>query len=152
MLLLELPPLRTRGDDVRLLSEHFWQVFSQKYAVEANHLTPSALEALSRYPWPGNVRELAHVIERAVLLGDQPMIEADLIGLSGRTESGASVDSREDGLAGALTLEEVERRLITQALTASRGNVSEAARKLGLSRETLRYRLQKHAIVRGSYS
>lgn len=149
VLLLELPPLRTRGDDVRLLAEHFLQVFSQKYATEANHLTPSVLEALSRYSWPGNVRELAHVVERAVLLSDQPMIGAELISLPGRAGSEAQVDSREDKLAN-LTLEEVERRLITQALTASRGNVSEAARKLGLSREALRYRLQKHAIVPGN--
>ena len=146
VLFIELPPLRSRGEDVRLLSEHFLQVFSQKYATEGNCLTPEALAAIRGYPWPGNVRELAHVIERAVLLSDQPAIGPDLIVLPGRRRSGMQTDSAEDGVAD-LTLDEVEQRLIRRALTASRGNVSEAARMLGLSREALRYRLQKHAIV-----
>ena len=146
VLFLELPPLRARGEDVRLLSEHFLQVFSQKYATKGNRLTPSAVAALSHYAWPGNVRELAHVIERAVLLSDQPMIGPDLIVLPGRAGGDMQADLRENSVAN-LTLGEVEQRLITQALAASRGNVSEAARKLGLSREALRYRLQKHAIV-----
>lgn len=149
VLFLELPPLRTRGGDVQLLAEHFLQVFSQKYVTAGNHLTASARAALSSHHWPGNVRELAHLIERAVLLSDQPMIGPELISLPVRAGSEAQVDSREDRLAD-LTLEQVERRLITQALAASRGNVSEAARKLGLSREALRYRLQKHAIVPGN--
>ena len=129
-----------------LLAAHFLQVFSQKYATKGNRLTPSAVAALSHYSWPGNVRELAHVIERAVLLSDQPMIGPDLIVLPGRTGGEVQADSGEDSVAN-LTLEEVEQRLITGALAASRGNVSEAARKLGLSREALRYRLQKHSIV-----
>ena len=146
VLFLELPPLRARGEDVQLLSEHFLQVFSQKYATGDIRLTPSAVAALSRYAWPGNVRELAHVIERAVLLSDQPMIGPDLIVLPGRAGGDVQADSGENSVAD-LTLEEVEQRLIRQALRANRGNVSGAARKLGLSRETLRYRLQKHAIA-----
>lgn len=146
VLFIELPPLRSREEDVHLLSEHFLQVFSQKYATEGSCLTPEALAAIRGYPWPGNVRELAHVIERAVLLSDQPAIGPDLIVLPGRRRSGMQTDSAEDGVAD-LTLDEVEQRLIRRALTASRGNVSEAARTLGLSREALRYRLQKHSIV-----
>ena len=146
VLLLELPPLRSRGDDVRLLAEHFLRVFSRKYAAQGSSLSPSAAEALSGYHWPGNVRELAHVIERAVLLSDRPMIGSDLISLPDGMGSSARVESDVDSLAD-LTLEEVERHLITRALTASRGNVSEAARMLGISREAMRYRLQKHGIV-----
>ena len=146
VLFLELPPLRARGEDVRLLSEHFLQVFARKYATEGERLTSSALVTLSHYAWPGNVRELAHVIERAVLLSDQPMIGPDLIVLPGQAGSETPAGAGEDGVVN-LTLEEVEQRLITQALAASRGNVSEAARRLGLSREALRYRLQKHSIV-----
>ena len=146
VLLLELPPLRARGEDIRLLAEYFLRIFCQKYATEADDLTPSALEALSRYHWPGNVRELAHVIERAVLLSDQPLIGPELLSLPACSGGDRQVDSGDDGLAD-LTLEEVEQRLIKQALRASRGNVSAAARKLGLSREALRYRLQKHAIA-----
>ena len=145
VLFLDLPPLRVRGDDVRLLSEHFLQIFAQKYGTKGKRLTPSAIAALSHYAWPGNVRELAHVIERAVLLSDQPLIGPDLIVLPDRAGGGMPADSGEDSVAN-LTLEEVEQRLITRALTMSRGNVSEAARQLGLSREALRYRLQKHSI------
>ena len=146
VLFLELPPLRARGDDVRRLSAHFLQIFSQKYATKGNRLTPSAVAALSHYAWPGNVRELAHVIERAVLLSDQPLIGPELLSLPACSGGDRQVDSGDDGLAD-LTLEEVEQRLIKQALRASRGNVSAAARKLGLSREALRYRLQKHSIA-----
>ena len=124
VLFLELPPLRARGDDVRLLAEHFLQVFSQKYATKGNRLAPSAVAALSHYSWPGNVRELAHVIERAVLLSDQPMIGSDLIVLPGRTGGEVQADPGEDSVAN-LTLEEVEQRLITRALAVSRGNVSD---------------------------
>ena len=147
VLLLELPPLRARGEDVRLLSAHFLQVFSQKYATGDKRLTPSALAELSHYAWPGNVRELAHVLERAVLLSDQPMIGPDLMILPSRAAGDGQADSGGDSGANNLTLEEVEQRLITQALTASRGNVSKAARQLGITREALRYRLQKHSIV-----
>ena len=146
VLLLELPPLRVRGEDVRLLAAHFLQIFSQKYATGDKRLTPSALAALSHYAWPGNVRELAHVLERAVLLSDQAMIGPDLMILPGRAAGDVQADSGADSGAD-LTLEEVEQRLITQALTASRGNVSKAARQLGITREALRYRLQKHSIV-----
>lgn len=149
VLFIELPPLRARGEDMRLLSEHYLQVFSRKYATKGNRLTASALAALSQYPWPGNVRELAHVIERAVLLSDQPMIGPDLIVLPDPARNEMQAHSGQDDMADK-TLEEVEQILITRALTASRGNVSEAARRLGLSRETMRYRLQKHAIVPGS--
>lgn len=143
---LELPPLRRRGDDVRLLAEHFLAAFSRQYAAPGLRLSPAALETLGSYPWPGNVRELAHVIERAVLLSDRPIIGPDLIGLPEGAGSGTGLVSEAEGLAN-LTLHEVERRVLTQALTASRGNVSEAARRLGLSREAMRYRLQKHGIV-----
>ena len=146
VLLLELPPLRRRGDDVRLLAEHFLRVFSRKYGAQGNSLSPAASEALSSYHWPGNVRELAHVIERAVLLSDRPVIGSDSINLPDGAGNGAKLGSNADSLAD-LSLDEVERRLITQALTASRGNVSEAARRLGISREAMRYRLQKHGIV-----
>lgn len=146
VLLLELPPLRTRGEDIRLLAEYCLRIFCQKYATEADDLAPSALEALGRYHWPGNVRELAHVIERAASLSDQPWIGPELLSLPARSGGEMQVDSGHDGLAD-LTLEEVDQRLIKQALRASRGNVSAATRKLGLSREVLRYRLQKHSIA-----
>ena len=146
VLLLDLPPLRARGDDVVLLAEHFLRVFSRKYAAPGISLSPSAAETLSSYHWPGNVRELAHVIERAVLLSDRSVIGGDLISLPDGAGNSARMEADTDILAD-MTLGEVEQRLITQALAASRGNVSEAARRLGISREAMRYRLQKHGIA-----
>ena len=143
---VELPPLRRRGGDVLLLAEHFLRTFSRKYATPGNRLSPAAVEALCGYDWPGNVRELAHVMERAVLLSDRPVIGAEFIGLPEGIGNRPDAAPEENGLSD-LTLEEAERRLISEALTASKGNVSEAARRLGISRETMRYRLQKHAIV-----
>ena len=146
VLLVELPPLRSRGEDLRLLSDHFLGVFSRKYGKEEHALAPAALVALYDYTWPGNVRELAHVIERAVLLSDGTLIGPDLLNLPGLVVSEAERDEQQESFTGQ-TLEEVEQRLISRALAVSRGNVSEAARKLGISREALRYRLQKHAIA-----
>ena len=146
VLLLELPPLRSRGDDVRVLAEHFLGTFSRKYGAPGSSLSPSALEALGGYHWPGNVRELAHVIERAVLLSDQPVIGPELISLPEGAGNRVRTEFNAEIVAN-LTLEEVERRMIADTLRSSRGNVSEAARRLGLSREAMRYRLQKYAIV-----
>ena len=81
-----------------------------------------------------------------MLLSDRPVFGRDSISLPDGEGIGAAVETKADSLAD-LTLEEAERRLITQALTASRGNVSEAARRLGISREAMRYRLQEHGIV-----
>ncbi|MGN6108897.1 MAG: helix-turn-helix domain-containing protein, partial [Kofleriaceae bacterium] len=97
-------------------------------------LSASAMEALLAHPWPGNVRELEHVLQRASLLATGDEISADDLMLRARAEAAPRLED--------MTLEQVERYLIERALTTHRGNVSEAARVLGLSRSALYRRLQ----------
>jgi DNA-binding NtrC family response regulator len=138
---ITLPPLRERRTDIPLLIEHFMAKFG---AGRKRTVSEEALKILMAYDWPGNVRELESVIERALLLGEGDRIQpADL---PGAVRAGIAVrrglmdlDIPESGI----DIEELERTLIVKALQKSGGNVSRAARLLGLSRRTLQYRLEK---------
>ncbi len=149
---IELPPLRTRGDDLLLLSDHFLSEFCRKLHRPVATLSPEALAVLRVYPWPGNVRELANVLQRAVLLSDTPVLSAAALGLPTRElepvtrpepDAPDSVRVEFDFARQDCTLQAVERRLLTAALEHSRGNISQAARLLGLTRGSLRHRLEK---------
>ena len=139
VLSVHIAPLRERLDDLTPLFEHFAVLTASRYGLPAPELGADLLEAARRHGWPGNVRELAHAVERAILLGADGVLDAQALGLA--PASPAPADSA-DALAG-LTLEEAERRLIVNALGETRGNVSEAARRLGVSRMALRYRIDK---------
>lgn len=150
VLTIELPPLRERGSDIRLLAGYFLNQYMKKYGTGPKYLSSSAFEALERYRWPGNVRELAHVMERAVLLSEEEEIGPALLGLE------ASLPFPQIGPNGLphggippedLDLQRMEQDLIQKALALTGGNVSAAARRLGIGREALRYRMRKHAIV-----
>ncbi|MBV5284561.1 MAG: sigma-54 dependent transcriptional regulator [Methyloversatilis sp.] len=140
---LTMPPLRERGNDVTLLARHFAAQTARRYALDEPGFDPVALSALQRYHWPGNVRELKHLIERAVLLCQGRDIGAADLGLPSATI--ASTDAAAVPFA-SMTLDEAERWLIERTLDRVRGNVSEAARRLGVSRMTLRYRIEKHGL------
>jgi DNA-binding NtrC family response regulator len=153
VLTLELPPLRDRGgDDVRLLAEHFLVQCRDRYGLgEATRLSAAAQQALVAYPWPGNVRELAHVVERAALTHPGQVLEPADLGLGGA--SGALVGIPPDGAVqvdfarGAIDLEAVERGLIEKALAHTGWNRARAAQLLGLTKETLRYRVEKYRLT-----
>lgn len=147
VLTVQLPPLRARDQDAVLLAEHFLQTFTQKYATGPRSLTAAAMTCLQTYPWPGNVRELAHVIERAVLLSDHQDIGPELLALSPRSEATPQPDAPRSLPPPGVGWAQMERQLLTQALLHTQGNVSEAARQLGISREAMRYRLRKYAIA-----
>ncbi|QSQ12314.1 sigma-54-dependent transcriptional regulator [Myxococcus landrumensis] len=136
---IPLPALRERREDIPLLASHFLAEHGKRYGRNAMRMTPGALEALLAYPWPGNVRELEHAVERALLMsvGDEVSAEDLLLRRAGR-----------EGLSRLeeMTLEEVERYLIERALARQEGNVSEAAKGLGLSRSALYRRLQYYGI------
>ncbi len=147
VLTVDLPPLRARGEDVLLLAEHFLAECRRRYGLGDVALSPGARTALRGYPWPGNVRELMHVIERAALLSATRTLEAEQLGLS--VDSVSPVAVAADGAVsvdfarGPINLEAVERALIERALTHTQWNRSRAAELLGLTKETLRYRIEK---------
>ncbi|MGH7431874.1 MAG: sigma-54-dependent transcriptional regulator [Candidatus Methylomirabilales bacterium] len=149
VLTIQIPPLRERGDDLTLLAEHFLEKFGRRYSIPLRRLSQAAVQALVRYHWPGNVRELAHLLERALLLSEGEEITPAQLGLQGlppRLEISGGGDLRVEFPEQGIRLAELERQLIQQALAMTGGNVTEAARKLGIGREALRYRIQKHAI------
>jgi two-component system, NtrC family, response regulator AtoC len=143
---LQLPALRERGSDILLLARHFLQAHAQRYAKPVPTLTSEAEMALLRHPWPGNVRELRNVLEQAVLLGVGDAIEAQHLALPGAAASGGAFAGAGDTDSPA-TLNELERTALVQALDRTGWNVSRAARLLGISRDTLRYRIDKHGLA-----
>ena len=145
---IELPPLRDRGDDVLLLAWRFVQRFAVEMGRRIERLSPSAERLLREHGWEGNVRELQNVVERAVILCQGPEIKARHLPEHLRAGRGApaSGGGRFVLPSGGVVLEDVERDLVLQALEAARGNKTHAARLLGLTRATLRYRLVKHGL------
>jgi DNA-binding NtrC family response regulator len=142
VLTVSVPPLRARGGDVVLLARHFAERTARRYGMPEPGISPAGETALLDYPWPGNVRELKHLIERAVLLSGGADLTPELLALS-------PVRVREPGapdLAGNITLEDAELALIRKALQETGGNVSRAARKLGITRMALRYRIKKYGL------
>lgn len=135
---IHLPPLRERQEDVPLLATYFLGQYSQKYRKDVTGFDESSMRTLTAHPWPGNVRELDHVVQRAVLLSQEDLIRTGDLGLAGRQEKRASLEE--------MSLEEVERLLIEKALKRYKGNVSQAARALGLSRSALYRRMEKYGL------
>ncbi|MFN8602946.1 MAG: sigma-54 dependent transcriptional regulator [Candidatus Binatia bacterium] len=149
---LSVPPLRDRGDDVALLARRFLIELAQRYRVPEKRLTPDAEAAIARYSWPGNVRELRNTLDRAVLFSEGDLIDARALGLPEGAPATASAAGATSGNGefvipdGGLQFEDLERSLLMQALKKSGGSQTGAARLLGLSRDTLRYRLEKFGI------
>jgi DNA-binding NtrC family response regulator len=135
---IRLPPLRDRHEDLGPLALHFLRRYAARYRKPIAGLEPEAVTALEAHAWPGNVRELDHTLERAVLMATGPTLRAADLGLKG---AGGAATRLED-----LPLEEVERVLIRKALERHGGNVSQAAKALGLSRSALYRRLQHHGL------
>ena len=135
---IHLPPLRERRDDIPLLAGHFLKQFAARYRRKVTGFSPDGMRALLAYAWPGNVRELAHAIERATLLAEGEAVTAADLNFRAATDAAPKLDE--------MSLEEVERALITKALARHEGNVSLAAQALGLSRSALYRRLQRHGL------
>lgn len=137
---IHLPPLRDRGEDIAPLAEHFLRQHSDRYRRGVTMFTPQALDALGQHPWPGNVRELDHVVERALLMSSSSVVTPFDLALQSTTDARLSSKLEE------MSLEEVERVLITKALGRFEGNANRAAEALGLSRSALYRRLQKYGL------
>ena len=144
VLSLAMPPLRARDDDVLLLARHFARQTERRYGLPPRGLSAEAVALMRRYRWPGNVRELKHQVSRALLLGESDTISAGDLALPAFVAQ-APIAERAELVAGQ-TLNATEKALIENALKQSAGNVSEAARLLGTTRMTMRYRMAKHGI------
>lgn len=139
---IAMPPLRERAGDMMLLARHFAAQTARRYGLQMPTFTPDAINMIENYAWPGNVRELKHQVSRAVLLCHNNLVtDIDLaLPIYRTTESGLKIDAQQSALDAA------EKTILLQALAEARNNVSEAARKLGITRMTMRYRMDKHQI------
>ena len=142
---LALPPLRELHQDILLLAEHFIHIFNIEFKKHVTGLSGGAEKAMLAYPWPGNIRELSNCIERAMIFAENGTIGSSDLMLMPPAPNGNLPDQWRLPPAG-VALEEVERHLIQSALAQTRGNKTRAAALLGLTRDTLRYRLEKFGI------
>jgi two-component system NtrC family response regulator len=142
---LHVPPLRDRRQDIPLLADHFLRRMEDRTGRSALRLPPEAFARFDAYAWPGNVRELENVVERMVVLGRGPVLDLEALPATIRSpDVGGSSKFRLP--ADGARLEDVERDLIGQALERTEGNRTRAAQLLGLTRNTLLYRMQKHGL------
>jgi len=135
---IALPPLRSRREDIPALAHHFLRQHAQRYRKNLTGFDPAAMQALLDHPWPGNIRELDHSVERAVLMTRGDRVQASDLALRPSVDGGPALES--------MSLDEVEAFLIRKTLERSDGNVSQAAKSLGLSRSALYRRLQRHRL------
>jgi len=136
-----VPPLRKRGDDVVLLAKHFAKIYSAKYLKPANDFEPRALEKLKAYHFPGNVRELQYTIERAVIMSENEKLQASDLIFSPLESLKDIPDETPD-----FTLSTIEKNTILKVIEKHNGNISKAAKELGLTRTALYRRLSKYDI------
>lgn len=137
---LHLPALRERQEDIPLLAEHYAEVYSKRYNLPQKSFSASAMRKLQQYHWPGNVRELQHAVERAIIMSDEDELQAgDFLFLLQKSES-AELDIDD------YNLENVEKLVIQKAISKHAGNISKAAKALGLTRASLYRRLEKHGL------
>ncbi len=145
---LELPPLRKRQGDIPILLTHFITLFSKRHGLKQPRFTKATLDCMRQYRWPGNVRELKNLCERLSIL--LPGQEVGVQNLPQEFRAGPVSKQGADSMVQlppeGIVLSSVEASLIRQALELARGNRSKAARLLGISRDTLLYRLKKFAI------
>ena len=135
---IEIPSLRERKEDIIPLAERFMIRFCKQYDKEPMKFSSAAKEKLSIHPWYGNIRELEHVIEKVVIINDEPLIPAEILQLSSR-----KIESPERNIS---TLEDMEKQMIRKALEACAGNLSAVATQLGITRQTLYNKMKKFGL------
>jgi two-component system, NtrC family, response regulator HydG len=141
---LVLPPLRERREDIPLLAQNFLGIFSEKNRKKIKGFTPQAMDCLLRHDWPGNVRELMNAVERGVVLTQTDYLDVQDLPLIPEKFPAEAASGTHGGVPLNESLEEVEKTAILNALEASKGNKSEAARRLGITRKTLLAKLRKY--------
>jgi DNA-binding NtrC family response regulator len=137
---IHLPPLRERVGDLAILAKHFLMVYSKKYKKPITKISQNALNKLNQYSWPGNVRELQHALERAVILCESNVLEPEDFFLSNPRKK------QDDIAIETFNLEDVEKKIIDKVLKQHQGNITKAAKELGLTRTSLYRRMEKHGL------
>jgi DNA-binding NtrC family response regulator len=138
-ILIEVPPLRDRVDDIPILANYFLKVNAERYGKEGMKLNTHSMEKLANYDWPGNVRELQHSIEKAVILSDSMLLKPTDFAFSSSTIHGKAGQSE-------MTLEESEKKLIYDTIRKHNNNLSVVAGKLGITRQTLYNKIRKYGL------
>ena len=138
---LDLPPLRERTDDIEALATHFIDVLSRDLGKPKPRLSPASVAALRRYAWPGNIREMRNVVERALLLGDDTVIEPANLRFEANPapSTGTAVDT-------SLTIADLEKKHILSVLEEEEGRVDSSAQRLGISRSSLYQKIKVYGI------
>ena len=137
---INLPPLRERKEDIPALVEHFLEMYSKKYNKRTHSVSLATYVKLEKYYWPGNIRELQHAIERAVIMGESQVLQPSDFNLSTR-------ETQDDAMYfDDLNLEIVEKIVVQKAIVKHAGNISNAAKELGLTRASLYRRMEKYGI------
>jgi DNA-binding NtrC family response regulator len=137
-----LPAVRERRGDIPLLVAYYVSSYNREFRKRVSGVSPAALALLEQYPWPGNVRELRNAIERAMLLTDRGELGPEDFASLSRTAVAAAFRLPPEGVS----LEEVERQLVVQALERSGGNLTHAGQLLGINRDQVRYRIEKFGL------
>jgi len=135
---IEIPPLRKRGEDILLLTEHFLKIYSKKYE-KSMKISGTAIDKLKLYDWPGNVRELQHMLENSVIMADDGIIKPENLRFTTSISSGKIFES-------SLNLNDVEKLTIREALFKHKGNINQTAKELGITRKTLYSKIEKYEL------
>jgi transcriptional regulator with PAS, ATPase and Fis domain len=136
-IIIEIPHLRDRGEDIILLAEHFLKEYANKYGKFNLKFSSKTLDKLMKYNWPGNVRELRHTIEKAVILCDSDILMPQDFIISHSTQQQSFQQK-------PLTFDEIEKQAIQNALNNNNGNILKASKELGLARQTMYNKMQKY--------
>jgi two-component system response regulator HydG len=138
---IHLPSLRERLDDIPLLADHFVKMYNTKYRKNIKTMAPNTTAKLQKYSWPGNIRELQHAIERAIIMSDTDILSPDdFFFLVQKPDIGQSI------IPDDFNLDNVEKSVIEKAVNKHNGNISKAAKELGLTRASLYRRLEKYGL------
>jgi len=141
---IDLPPLRSRREDIPLLVHKFLEHFSKENDMEPRRITPDAMRALVDYDWPGNVRELENIIERGVVLSSTPIIDTALLPghITGRSFQDALLEHNPNASLFDI-LEDIERRIIVEKLERCNGNQTDAAEQFHIPLSTLNQKIKR---------
>ncbi|MBC5993706.1 sigma-54-dependent transcriptional regulator [Pontibacter cellulosilyticus] len=143
---ITLPPLRVRGNDVELLARHFAGIYAQKNHKPVPEFAPATLQKLKQHSWPGNVRELQHAVERAIILAEDNVLQPQDFSFSPMEMAPAAQSVPAFAADTNMPLHEIERETIRRVIEKNKGNISKAAKELGLTRTALYRRLNKYDI------